>query len=103
MLKDWNCRLLLYLFQRICSKLVKGKDVAKILELGSRPLFFHIFISYRPSVVAVFLGDYTQKFKLKGCYIEKVLYLCSQKHMKYENGAFGFRYFLRGQPVGCAS
>ena len=33
MLKDWNCRLLLYLFQRICSKLVKEKDVAKILEL----------------------------------------------------------------------
>lgn len=31
MLKDWNCRLLLYLFQRICSKLVKGKDVAEVL------------------------------------------------------------------------
>ena len=53
--------------------------------------------------VAVFFGDYTQKFKLKGCYIEKVLELCTQKHMKYENGAFGFRYFLRRQPVGCAS
>ena len=36
-------------------------------------LFLHIIISYRPSIVAVFLGDNTQKFKLKGCYIEKVL------------------------------
>jgi len=39
----------------------------------SRPLFLHIIISYRPSIVAVFFGDNTQKFKLKGCYIEKVL------------------------------
>lgn len=44
-----------------------------ILELGSRSLFLHIIKSYRPPVVAVFFGDYTQKFKLKGCYIEKVL------------------------------
>ena len=44
-----------------------------ILGLGSRSLFLHIIKSYRPSVVAVFFGDYTQKFKLKGCYIEKVM------------------------------
>ena len=39
----------------------------------SRPLLLHIIKFYRPSVVALFLGDYTQKFKLKGCYIEKVM------------------------------
>ena len=46
---------------------------ADILGLSSRFMFLHIIISYRTSVVAVFFGDYTQKFKLKGCYIEKVL------------------------------
>jgi len=61
----------------------------------SRPLFLHIIKSYRPPVVAVFFGYYTQQFKLKGCYIEKVLYLCTQKHLKYENGAFGFHHLLR--------
>lgn len=34
-------------------------------------LCFSTLISYRPPVVALFFGDYAQKFKLKGCYIEK--------------------------------
>ena len=80
----------------------KAGICANIYGLSSRFMFLHIIISYRPSVVALFFGDYTQKFKLKGCYIEKVLYLCTQKHMKYENGAFGLYHLLRGQPVGCA-
>ncbi len=85
----------------LCHK-GKAGTRADILGHGSRSLFLHTIISYRPSVVAVFLGDYTQKFKLKECYIEKVLYLCTQKHMKYENGAFGLYHLLRRQPVGCA-
>ena len=82
---------------------MQGRESAPTsVGLGSRSLFLHIIIFYRPSVVVAFLGDYTQKFKLKGCYIEKVLYLCTQKHMKYENGAFGLYHLLRWQPVGCA-
>lgn len=35
--------------------------------------FLHIIIYNRPSVVAVLFGEYTQKFKVRGYYIEKVL------------------------------
>ena len=53
---------------------MQGREPAPTSSASvSCSLFLHIIISYRPSIVAVFFGDNTQKFKLKGCYIEKVL------------------------------